>query len=1191
MPGKTVSADAKMKKSMEINFRSVYNDIQNIGTFPGLRMPGYRKCDSETEVFRFMRIPGKRSLRIISLLLCAVLLIQLVPAAGAADGEEDPIREKGFLQPITQREEVPEGWIGVYTAKDLEELGPHRAASIILMDDIEIEEFSPLFDGNMFTGEFDGNGHTLTYTLDVEVENQDICTGLIYKVAGTVRNLHVAGSIRIHSTDQELVDVCFGGIAGELALGTVENCVSSVVVVEDISPFYTSGEGGGIVGKVSGESTVSHCCNRGDICGRLDLGGICGEVSSSGSVEIYACLNQGMISEAPEKRGTGVAYGTTYIGGILGTSGYNTRLTLRECANIGTIAAGNFTGGIVGQGQKGGVFRDCLNAGPVSEATGMCGGIIGSAYACTLERCVNTGRVTGQRCGAVAGQRSSSPSLKNYYWSSDSCACAMANTDTQTGSVEPENLLKEESYPALDFQEIWEMNEELGCPYPRALNWWQYRNAYKIKTEQRENTRYEQYLSLLSLIDDAGGPNGGAASVLHKTYQNSTAYYANREWKFIKRVNEVLNGKLTDENPFNILLADLFNQSCGQEFYEEAVYEKVLSRTSDLFSELDIIDVCRADDNQKILAQLAKNDGKWYGQSAGIMKKLFDGLNDSKVGGIATSGIKIAGPAVSFASNYATSAEALKRHASQYVLYNAQADAATSFASILDETAGMMEMVGADSPTERSWCIKSLNETGEEMKKAAAGDYLGLCHAADNDVLQLFTTDGMTIIDVFYHDEFLSKNPIIGGIVLGVKAGVPLAEVLTNIDEIGYYAGMMDCAGLLSEGLYMTVQSRAVAYHKDGSYEKLTDLKEALEMYFSLQMLACDYAIAWDCAINDRDIFKGDDYYGRIAETMQLQAYKAKLHNQLTKARRILSEPDTLTGYQISCPVTVHVEAADGTPLAVQSTGSQTVAAGLEGSYVLLGENRETKVGVYSAAETMWVEGDSEGTMDVTLWHSKDGVYTGFEIYEDLPVTAGCRYTFTEDRAVLNGETEYQPAQRRYNPFTDVKEDKFYYDPVLWAVGRTPQITKGTDETHFSPDATCTRSQVVTFLWRAKGCPEPVRTDNPFTDVKEGAFYYKAVLWAVENGITNGLDKTHFGPDNGCTRAQVVTFLWRAENQPAPGSSRNPFTDVRDGYYYSAVLWAVEKNITNGTSADRFSPGNTCTRGQIVTFLYRAVEG
>ena len=173
------------------------------------------------------------------------------------------------------------------------------------------------------------------------------------------------------------------------------------------------------------------------------------------------------------------------------------------------------------------------------------------------------------------------------------------------------------------------------------------------------------------------------------------------------------------------------------------------------------------------------------------------------------------------------------------------------------------------------------------------------------------------------------------------------------------------------------------------------------------------------------------------------------------------------------------------------------------------------------------------------------------------------------------------------NPFVDVKSGAFYYDPVLWAVGHDPQITKGTDSTHFSPDDTCTRGQVVTFLWRAKGCPEPTLSLNPFSDVKEGAFYYKAVLWAVQNGITNGVDKTHFGPNMGCTRGQVVTFLWRAEGQPAPGSDANPFKDVKGGFYYSAVLWAVEKNITKGTSSDKFSPDQTCTRGQIVTFLYR----
>ena len=128
----------------------------------------------------------------------------------------------------------------------------------------------------------------------------------------------------------------------------------------------------------------------------------------------------------------------------------------------------------------------------------------------------------------------------------------------------------------------------------------------------------------------------------------------------------------------------------------------------------------------------------------------------------------------------------------------------------------------------------------------------------------------------------------------------------------------------------------------------------------------------------------------------------------------------------------------------------------------------------------------------------------------------------------------------RYNPFTDVAEGAYYYDAVLWAVEHDPQITKGTDATHFSPDATCTRGQVVTFLWRAAGAPEPTMTLNPFSDVKEGAFYYKAVLWAVQTGITKGVDATHFGPDRDCTRGQVVAFLHRSIGTPPPGSDVNP---------------------------------------------------
>ena len=159
---------------------------------------------------------------------------------------------------------------------------------------------------------------------------------------------------------------------------------------------------------------------------------------------------------------------------------------------------------------------------------------------------------------------------------------------------------------------------------------------------------------------------------------------------------------------------------------------------------------------------------------------------------------------------------------------------------------------------------------------------------------------------------------------------------------------------------------------------------------------------------------------------------------------------------------------------------------------------------------------------------------------------------------------------------------------MLWAVAHDPQITNGTSATTFSPTNTCTRGQVVTFLWRAMGSPEPTSTENPFADVKETDYFYKAVLWAKETGVTSGTSATTFNPGGGCTRAQVVTFLWRAEGKPAPTSANNPFTDVPAGQYYTdAVLWAVGAGVTTGTGATTFSPDKTCTRGQIVTFLYR----
>lgn len=192
-----------------------------------------------------------------------------------------------------------------------------------------------------------------------------------------------------------------------------------------------------------------------------------------------------------------------------------------------------------------------------------------------------------------------------------------------------------------------------------------------------------------------------------------------------------------------------------------------------------------------------------------------------------------------------------------------------------------------------------------------------------------------------------------------------------------------------------------------------------------------------------------------------------------------------------------------------------------------------------------------------------------------------------EVKAIFEKDATPPPAPA-VNPFVDVPAGSFYYDAVLWAVDKG--ITKGTDTTHFSPNGICTRAQSVTFLWRAAGSPAAKSGAMPFTDVKAGSYYETAVLWAVENGITKGTTATTFSPEQNCSRAQIVTFLWRSEKSPAAGTV-NPFTDVKPGTYYAdAVLWAVKENVTKGTTVTTFSPNADCTRAQIVTFLYRAMK-
>ena len=239
-----------------------------------------------------------------------------------------------------------------------------------------------------------------------------------------------------------------------------------------------------------------------------------------------------------------------------------------------------------------------------------------------------------------------------------------------------------------------------------------------------------------------------------------------------------------------------------------------------------------------------------------------------------------------------------------------------------------------------------------------------------------------------------------------------------------------------------------------------------------------------------------------------------------------------------------------------------------------------------SHTETETVSTRAEVTKEATVETEGEITYTA-----QFANPAFAAQTRTVATPKLDDPGEGLPCDGEHCPgsiFTDMPpKGNWAHDAIDWAV--VHGVTSGTSPTKFSPNAGCTRAQVVTFLWRAAGCPAPTGEENPFTDVS-GGYYYDAVLWAVEEGITSGTSATKFSPNATCTRGQIVTFLWRYEHMPEPAAAANPFTDVKPGAYYEkAVLWAAQTGVTAGTTATTFRPDATCTRAQVVTFLYRDI--
>ncbi len=283
---------------------------------------------------------------------------------------------------------------------------------------------------------------------------------------------------------------------------------------------------------------------------------------------------------------------------------------------------------------------------------------------------------------------------------------------------------------------------------------------------------------------------------------------------------------------------------------------------------------------------------------------------------------------------------------------------------------------------------------------------------------------------------------------------------------------------------------------------------------------------------------------------------------------------------------------ADGTVEVTGAEGDLSIDVTLNNSefdFVGIAGSADGDVTVYVSDESITVTGDLTDYVVENM--NRDCETDGVSVEDDTDIKVTMENETVVAYADLDGDGEYETEisdNDATNPFTDVNTGHYFYNAVLWAVDNG--ITSGTTETTFSPFLTAERCQVVTFLWRAAGCPEPTSTENPFTDVNEGDYFYTAVLWAVENGITTGTSATTFSPYATCERCQVVTFLYRYFDEPEVTTTSNPFTDVdTDDYFYNAVLWAVDNGITTGTSDTTFGPFVTCERCMVVTFLYRAL--
>lgn len=436
-------------------------------------------------------------------------------------------------------------------------------------------------------------------------------------------------------------------------------------------------------------------------------------------------------------------------------------------------------------------------------------------------------------------------------------------------------------------------------------------------------------------------------------------------------------------------------------------------------------------------------------------------------------------------------------------------------------------------------------------------------------------------VKFYTSDETLSGNAFVDGGYIELDA-----DTLTGIDVSGnFWGGSAPSEEQAPANVTCNTHYADCSFEEDGRIKELSNLVDPDEAVpvtgVTLDRTAVTLTTAGATEFLFATVAPDNANYESVSWTSSNPSVATVDENGIVTAVSNGTAVITVNvdGKTATCTVTVSIR-----------TGGSGGGGGGSSSYTITVEetkNGEIEVSPSRASKgttvTITVDPDAGYELDTLTILDKNGKEV------ELTKKSDTKYTFKMPSGKVTVEAAFAEIEVFENPFVDVADGVYYYDAVLWAAENG--ITGGTSATTFSPSAACTRAQTVTFLWRAAGSPEPETTNMPFTDVVEGSYYYDAVLWAVENGITSGTSATTFSPDATVTRAQNVTFLWRWAESPA-AEQASSFADVAaDAYYHDAVAWAAEEGITSGTSATTFSPNDPCLRSQIVTFLYRYMVG